>query len=248
MEFKFYRTYPTRNHSGGQYPIKPRGFVWHTTEGHGMSYLLQLLSGEVGRGDGVRPSTHFLVSLRGEVYQLAPWAPDKAYCCWHAGKSAWDGVTGLNRYTLGVEIEHRGSEPYPQAQVDACVWLASTVSRAYTGTGCFQWGLLEHKQIAPTRKSDPTGPGWPALKAKLEEAWRHPWAESEEDPLKPEELIRLNRGRVSDIKQSYDIAIINAKLEAVKQTLDIQSWPAVVNDLTVQRDRDVANEKAKLGI
>jgi hypothetical protein len=140
-----YRTYPTRNHSTGLEPIRPRGFVWHSTEGHGVTYLLSLLSGEVGRNDGVRPSVHFLISFKGDVYELAPWRPGEAYCCWHAGKSAWAGVTGLNRYTLGVELEHVGQEAYPEAQVAACEWLAAQVANAYQDTGLMQWGLLEHK-------------------------------------------------------------------------------------------------------
>jgi hypothetical protein len=66
--------------------------------------------------------------------------------------------------------------------------------------------------------------------------------------LKPEELTRLNRSRVSDIKQSYDIAILEAKIAAIGEAVGVMGWPAKVIELAAQRDVDVANEKKRLGM
>ena len=31
---------------------------------------------------------------------------------WHAGVSKWRGRTGLNDYSIGIELDNNGSEPF----------------------------------------------------------------------------------------------------------------------------------------
>ena len=75
--------------------------------------------------------------------------------------------------------------------------------------------------------------------------WR--FGAEEEDEMTEEERTRLNKGRVSDIKQSYNIAILEAKADAIADVCGV-TWPAKVADLLAQRDHDVAAEKARLGL
>jgi N-acetylmuramoyl-L-alanine amidase len=46
-------------------------------------------------------SAHYLIGRNeGEFAQLVPLEK----CAWHAGVSAWEGKTGLNRYSIGIEL------------------------------------------------------------------------------------------------------------------------------------------------
>jgi len=49
-------------------------------------------------------SAHLVVDRDGAVTQMAGF--DRV--AWHAGVSAWDGLTGLNRHSIGIEIVNAG--------------------------------------------------------------------------------------------------------------------------------------------
>ena len=51
-----------------------------------------------------RASAHLVVGREGEVYQLAPFNQ----VTWHAGASSWEGRTGLNHYSIGIELDNAG--------------------------------------------------------------------------------------------------------------------------------------------
>ncbi|MCL5736122.1 MAG: N-acetylmuramoyl-L-alanine amidase [Actinobacteria bacterium] len=226
-----YRTYPTRFHqnvAGTSTPriLEPYGMLLHTTEGHGMGYLLGLLSGEFARGDGVTPSVHFLISLKGETYELAPWQPGEAFVCWHAGRSEWMGLSGLNRYLLGVEIEHVAGEAYPAAQVRAIEDLMRTVAAAYRGVPYWRGWLLEHKRVAPTRKTDPTS-RWAEIMGRVYAAWKEV-PMSETDVLQAianlqEDVDRSQRA--SSYRESIMVAIANGDPEeAARINAEALAW------------------------
>lgn len=69
----------------------------------------------------------------------------------------------------------------------------------------------------------------------------------EEDDVKEEERIRWNTGRVSDVKQSYDIAILGEKVDAIMEKLGLPQ-PVDVIRLKAAQAHDVAQEKANLGL
>lgn len=51
-----------------------------------------------------KASAHVVVDRDGSVIQLAPFN----VVTWHAGRSVWKGVSGLNAHSIGVEIANAG--------------------------------------------------------------------------------------------------------------------------------------------
>jgi len=128
-------------------------------------------------------SAHYLIGRnKGECEQLVPL--DK--CAWHAGVSSWEGKTGLNRYSFGIELVSWGpltddgrnlvdGKPVPENEI---VVSPHPHGGKYTKWQLFtEWQLeklnelvrtlkaqypslreiVGHMDIAPGRKMDP----WP---------------------------------------------------------------------------------------
>lgn len=53
---------------------------------------------------GLPASAHLLIGRDGEVVQMRPFGGS----AFHAGQSAWNGLTGLNRWSIGIELVNRG--------------------------------------------------------------------------------------------------------------------------------------------
>lgn len=148
-----------------QYPALPSAFtaqrpgrrldmlVMHATGGTKPGDLYTLS----GRDRRRLVSTHYYVTKIGEIYQLVQ---DKDIA-WHAGVSFWQGESDCNRFSLGIEIENlnNGSDSYPQAQIDAVIWLARTKIQQYKIP---RSRLVRHSDVAlpPGRKSDPRAFPW----------------------------------------------------------------------------------------
>lgn len=100
-------------------------------------------------------SAHALIDTAGTVYELA----SDDVVTWHAGRSAWQGETSLNRCTLGVELVNRntGHDPYPAAQYAATVAWCQAKIRQY---GIRPAWVVRHLDISPGRKTDPRGFPW----------------------------------------------------------------------------------------
>ena len=52
----------------------------------------------------VSASAHLVIGRKGEVFQLVPFHSE----AWHAGKSWYAGRGGLNRYSIGIELDNLG--------------------------------------------------------------------------------------------------------------------------------------------
>lgn len=52
----------------------------------------------------VSASAHVVIGREGEVFQLVPFNIE----AWHAGKSWYAGRGGLNRYSIGIELDNLG--------------------------------------------------------------------------------------------------------------------------------------------
>jgi N-acetylmuramoyl-L-alanine amidase len=97
-------------------------------------------------------SAHWLIEEDGKVWRLVP----EELRAWHAGVSFWDGESGLNACSIGIELVNPGHEfgyrPFPEAQMAALIELArGLVAR---------WAIpphrvLGHSDVAPRRKQDP---------------------------------------------------------------------------------------------
>lgn len=111
-------------------------------------------------------STHYLISKTGTISQLVP----DADAAWHAGTSAWLGLSSdaIQCASIGIELENKndGRDPYPPAQIAAAAWLCrSLVTRYHIARDM----VTRHCDIATPvgRKTDPAGLPWPSFRDSL---------------------------------------------------------------------------------
>jgi N-acetyl-anhydromuramyl-L-alanine amidase AmpD len=92
----------------------PFGIVLHHTGGRFEGDLATLTK------KGTEVSANDLIDKQGRIFELCEF-PKRA---WHAGEADLHGITDWNAHGWGIEIENlgTGSDPYPQAQIDAVVW------------------------------------------------------------------------------------------------------------------------------
>ncbi|MYK47800.1 MAG: 1,6-anhydro-N-acetylmuramyl-L-alanine amidase AmpD [Gammaproteobacteria bacterium] len=108
--------------------------------------------------EGVRVSSHLLISRRADVSQFVPF--DR--CAWHAGVSSHRGRERCNDYSIGIELEGTDDRPYTKLQYDKLVDVLTVLLRHYPRLSLAD--VVGHSEIAPGRKTDP-GPAfdWPRL-------------------------------------------------------------------------------------
>lgn len=135
---------PSPNHGG---EIDVRIVVIHFTGTNGLASPLSWLC---NRESGV--SAHLLIDLDGTVYQLLPLNVKG----WHAGVSSWNGESGVNDFSIGIENVGVGG-PWPDVQIDSIRDVLSAISKAYAIED-----IVGHEDVAfPVgRKADP-GPNFP---------------------------------------------------------------------------------------
>src|SRR5690606_5910438 len=51
-----------------------------------------------------RASAHLVVGRDGRVVQMVPFSR----AAWHAARSAWKGLRGLNQHSIGIEMDNAG--------------------------------------------------------------------------------------------------------------------------------------------
>ena len=95
---------------------------------------------------GLRVSSHFLIRRDGALLQFVS-CRERA---WHAGVSNWNGRTGCNDFSIGIELEGTDDVPYEDDQYRACRGLIAAIRRSYPITA-----VVGHSDIAPGRKTDP---------------------------------------------------------------------------------------------
>lgn len=93
-------------------------------------------------------STHYVICANGEIEQLV----DDEHRAWHAGESYWQGKEGLNKYSIGIEIDNLGNTPFSDKQMQSCVSLCKHLMQKYD---IKRENVLGHSDIAPRRKIDP---------------------------------------------------------------------------------------------
>jgi N-acetylmuramoyl-L-alanine amidase len=133
-----------------------------------------------------KASAHLIIGQEGDIIQLA----DFHTITWHAGRSSWQGRSGLNAYSLGIEIDNAGplearEDGYytwfgtriPEAQVlhathrhadTPSYWQTYTEKQIETVEYLCERlmetydidTLVGHEEISPGRKVDP-GPAFP---------------------------------------------------------------------------------------
>jgi len=105
-----------------------------------------------------KASAHFVVSRYCQVVQLV----DTDKQSWHAGNSLWNGSTGVNNFSIGIEQDHEdGEEDWPILQIQATADLCRQICEAY-GLDPLDGCIVSHEDVATPRgrKNDPMGFPW----------------------------------------------------------------------------------------
>ncbi len=133
-----------------------------------------------------KASTHLIIGRDGSITQLVPF--DRI--AWHAGRSRWGNRVGLNRYSIGIELDNAGrltrsgnqwkawfGRQYAEEEVLVAVHKNETTATGWhtyteeqleaalevSSLLVDHYGLQDiigHDDIAPGRKNDP-GPAFP---------------------------------------------------------------------------------------
>jgi len=170
-----YQESPNR---GGK--VDHKFLVIHYTAGSGVDSSIRTLTDSASSA-----SAHLVIGRDGSITQLVPF--DRV--AWHAGRSKWAGYSGLNQYSIGIELDNAGrlmrsggkwhawfGREYDAANVveathkneEAPVgWHAYTSAQIEAAHLVSQLlvrryklhDVVGHDDIAPLRKSDP-GPAF----------------------------------------------------------------------------------------
>lgn len=135
------------NHSGKFNAGKADTLVIHFTAGSSFDSSVAHLANE-----SAKASAHVVIGRNGQVTQMVPFDT----IAWHAGKSHWKGRTGLNHYSIGIELDNAG-----QLNKNAAGQFVSWFNRAYQPDEVFEgihrhqsqpgyWHAYTEKQIAAT--------------------------------------------------------------------------------------------------
>lgn len=110
------------------------------------------VSGVIAEYKGYGVSPHYLIDRKGNVYRLV----EDQNIAYHAGESKMpDGRTGVNNFSIGVEILTTKSDKPTDAQYGALNSLIDYLKGKYKIKN-----ILGHDQIAPGRKDDPWNFDW----------------------------------------------------------------------------------------
>jgi N-acetylmuramoyl-L-alanine amidase len=175
------KPYPYRESPNKGDELVPEYLVIHYTAGPNAEHSLKWLTNPQAKA-----SAHLLIARDGSITQLVPFNE----VAWHAGKSQWRNISGLNNYSIGIELDNAGplqkagdtwvawfGQRYPNNEVIEAVHKQQKTSQGwhlYTAeqmTAVLEvsallvqhYGLKEvlgHDDIAPGRKTDP-GPAFP---------------------------------------------------------------------------------------
>ncbi|UXP31645.1 N-acetylmuramoyl-L-alanine amidase [Reichenbachiella agarivorans] len=175
------------NKTSGQFRDSlPDTVVIHFTAGRDAKSSIQTLT-----DPNVPASAHLVIGRDNSITQLVPFNT----VAWHAGKSSWADRSGLNAYSIGIEIDNAGrldkqgeeylswfKKSYAAVEVFQGIHRNESVAsywHRYTPEQieiveqivrllCETYGIkliLGHEEISPDRKIDP-GPAFPLDKLR----------------------------------------------------------------------------------
>lgn len=94
-------------------------------------------------------SAHVLIRRNGEVIQFVPFHKR----AWHAGESCCEGRTGVNDFSIGLELEGIDHLPFEPMQYRVLTDVTKTIMTTYRSISRDR--IYGHSDIAPGRKTDP---------------------------------------------------------------------------------------------
>jgi len=174
------------NHGAAFAAKLPDAIIIHYTAGSSAASSVNTLC-----NPATKASAHLVVGRDKTITQLVPFNT----IAWHAGASSYDGRSGFNNFSIGIEIDNAGvleksgedyvswfGRSYPASEVIEAVhrnestpaywhryseWQIATVFDLCTALMANYpiTMILGHEEIAPTRKRDP-GPAFPLEKLR----------------------------------------------------------------------------------
>ncbi|MGR5546652.1 N-acetylmuramoyl-L-alanine amidase [Vibrio sp. PNB22_2_2] len=205
------------NQSSGA--IQPRYLVMHYTAGSSAESSISWLTNPLAKA-----SAHLVIGRDGAITQLVAFNRK----AWHAGRSQWKGVKGLNSHSIGIELDNPGllqgsagnwrttwGRPVPDNEVlvdsNGSGWHVYTeqqleVARNVSLTLVRHYELEEiigHKDIAPTRKNDP-GPAFPMSTFQSLLDGRN--SDDEEEMFKTTTALNIRLGPGTEYEKFEDVS------------------------------------------
>lgn len=122
--------------------------ILHHTAGS-LPSSLEILQGKDPKH---KVGVHYIVTdePKPRVIRMVP----ENLAAYHAGKSAWGKLNGLNQHSIGIEIINYDGNvyPYSEAQAEILFALCDEIIRRHD---IKPWNVLAHSDIAVGRKVDP---------------------------------------------------------------------------------------------
>ena len=97
----------------------------------------------------LRVSAHALIRRDGTITQYVPFGMR----AWHAGQSQYQGRSGCNDFSIGIELEGTDETPYTDAQYETLAAVVRALLSTYPTLSADR--IAGHSDIAPGRKTDP---------------------------------------------------------------------------------------------
>lgn len=167
------KKFTTKNKSAG---INKKIYIMeHYTASQSFEQSIKTLTGQTDR----KVSVHFIISRKGEIVQIG----ELDDILWHAGDSNYEGLSSLNKYSIGIEninwgiltkkgnkyfsytgvevndyfidSKQKAFQTYPHEQIEANLELCKYLVEKYPSIK----KIIGHSDVTP-RKSDP-GPAFP---------------------------------------------------------------------------------------
>lgn len=129
-----YRFVSTPNVSSGA--LTAKYLVMHFTAGSSASESINWLANPAAKA-----SAHIVIDKAGNITQMVPFNK----VAWHAGQSQWRGINGLNRHSIGIELDNPGR-----------------LTKGKDGKWRAAFGTVypESEVIVATHKNESTPSGW----------------------------------------------------------------------------------------
>jgi N-acetylmuramoyl-L-alanine amidase len=122
------------NNIGGEY--KPTILIMHYTAGSSARESISWLANPQAKA-----SAHIVIGKDGKVTQMVAFNR----VAWHAGKSEWKGIVGLNSHSIGIELDNAGRMVKKNG-----AWVADT----------FGGKFADADVVVATHKNEKQPSGW----------------------------------------------------------------------------------------
>lgn len=139
------------NNTGGKFPKTPKIVVMHFTAGSTARSSAEWFRNPANKSS----SAHVVIERDGTILQCVNFGK----VAWHAGKSRWHDIIGLNSHSIGIELANFG-------------WLRSANGQwvTFTGKPIAQPFIATHRNGNPDGSTQPIG--WEPFPDKQYEAAR----------------------------------------------------------------------------